>query len=252
MKFATTSLFSAALLNIAAAGVWITAPIGSTKASGGEPFTVAWTDNGESPSLAELGNADIGLMIGSDTDQTLLQTLAEDVPLSSTASTLSVIDKDAGPDGNVYFVRIISKSHKDNNGNPNAYYSARFLLEDMEGTFSDDVVDQLEQMMQNSNEQDSLVHHPSSSESSAGSGTQTTQSTKTQSTQGTQSTQSDHCQNSDGSDSKDCQNPNSQNSNNQEAQDNEDDQDSSASSACYQTMLVATLAIIFGASVSTI
>lgn len=195
MKFAATTLISAALLNIAAAGVWITAPIGSTKATGGQPFSVVWDDDGQSPTLQELGNADVALMTGSDSDQTVLQTLEENVPLSSTASTVNLIDKNVGPDGNVYFVRVMSKSLNDDAGNPYAFYSARFLLEGMGGSFSDEIVAQLEQMMQNENQKRSLMHEDSEAE---------------------------------------------------------DTEYSAARSTSLQTLLVATLAVILGASVSTL
>ncbi|TIA88452.1 hypothetical protein E3P99_02576 [Wallemia hederae] len=199
MKFAASLFLSAALYNLAAAGVWISAPIGSTKATGGQPFSVVWDDDGQSPSLAELGNAEVALMTGSDTAQTLLQTLETDVPLSTTASTVNLIDKNIGPDGNVYFVRVMSNSLKDDQGNPYAFYSARFLLEGMEGTFNEDIVNQLEMMMQtqNGNQRRGLQD-----------GDDSTQAT--------------------------------------------DDNYSAAQSTSIQTMLVATLAVVLGASLSTL
>ncbi|EIM23105.1 hypothetical protein E3Q22_00676 [Wallemia mellicola] len=153
MKFTACTLIAAALFNFAAAGVYITAPIGSTKATGGQPFSVVWDDDGQSPTLAELGNADVSLMTGSDAEQTELQTLQKDVPLSTTASTINLIDSNVGPDGNVYFIRVMSQSLKNDEGYPYSFYSARFLLEGMHGTFTDEIKAQLDQLMQQTNVQ---------------------------------------------------------------------------------------------------
>ena len=127
---------------------YITAPVESTKASGGQQFSVVWDDDGNSPTIDQLGTGNISIMTGSDNDQTELQRLETNVPLSTTASTVDLIDSNIGPDGNVYFVRIISNDLKNDDGYPYSFYSANFLLENMDGKFNDDIKKQLQKMQQ--------------------------------------------------------------------------------------------------------
>ena len=141
------SLVTLALCAQAAlAGVYITTPVATTDAIGGQILHVTWQDNGESPSLAEIGPASMDIYTGSMTLQTFLQTLASRVDVSKAPYVNTTIDPSIGPDGAYYFVKVTSLDLKDPNNAQYPYtaYSAKFTIGNMAGQFNATVLAQID------------------------------------------------------------------------------------------------------------
>ncbi|KAF8465838.1 hypothetical protein DFH94DRAFT_821408 [Russula ochroleuca] len=131
----------AALVPFARATVFVTNPVASTSLPAGQQATVAWQDDGTSPTLASFGPASIGLYAGNAQQQTLLQLISASTDVSKANSINWSPDPTAGPNFNNYFIRFTSLSLKDANQtqfNAEAF-SAKFTLSGMTGTFNSTV-----------------------------------------------------------------------------------------------------------------
>lgn len=134
-----------ALATPALATIYTTSPVGSTQAYGGQALTITWDDNGESPTLPEIGPCSIDLCIGSDNDQRCVQNLGERVDVSKATTLTATINPNAGENGKYYFIRYRSLNLVDPNSAPNGQeatwpyqqYSARFFLNSMTGNFDE-------------------------------------------------------------------------------------------------------------------
>lgn len=141
-----TSLVALALAQSAFAGVYITSPVGTTNAIGGQVLSVKWADNGQSPSVAEIGPSSIDLYTGSVNQQTFLQNLAASVDVSKTSEISTTIDPSVGQTGPYYFVRFRSLNLKDGTNPQYNYqaYSAKFEIDSMTGKFNATVLAQID------------------------------------------------------------------------------------------------------------
>jgi len=128
----------AAVAPLAHATVYITSPVGSSSLPAGQPATINWQDDGTSPSLAQFGPASIGLFVGNQQQQTLMQPIATDIDVSKVSTQSWTPDATVGPDSAVYFIRFTSNSFQDPN-QPQFMaeaFSAKFALTGMTGTFN--------------------------------------------------------------------------------------------------------------------
>ncbi|KAH9851042.1 hypothetical protein C2E23DRAFT_255855 [Lenzites betulinus] len=139
---------SAAILFLAAspalANLFMTSPVASTDWTAGQQVTITWQDDGQSPSLAELGNCSVGLFVGGVTQQvcniysTQIQQVVASVNVASTSSIVFTPDASAGANSAGYFIRFESLTAKDatNSAFPAEAFSAKFQLNGMTGSFS--------------------------------------------------------------------------------------------------------------------
>lgn len=131
----------------------VTAPIASTKCTGGQTCQVSWNDNGRGVTLAQQGNMTIALYTGGAQQQTFLQPIAypEAVNVSTTSAVVFTVDPTIGPNGADYFIRFSSTSlNQNNSANPYLSFSAKFTLEGMSGTFNSSVQAQISSASSNS------------------------------------------------------------------------------------------------------
>ncbi|WVQ73388.1 hypothetical protein IAR50_002959 [Cryptococcus sp. DSM 104548] len=138
MRFATYVLAASAAVQSAMAAVYITSPVAGTSAIGGQVLNVKWADNGETPTVADIGPCDVSIYTGSTDNQIKLQTLAASVDVSKASSISTTIDPSIGQDDSHYFVRFTSLSLKDANNTQYPYeaFSAMFSIQSMTGTFN--------------------------------------------------------------------------------------------------------------------
>jgi len=141
MLAALLSLILVGLTRQAFAAVFITNPVATTNAQGGQALTINWQDDGSSPTLAEIGPCEIGLYAGNMQQQTELQPIAPSVDVSKQTSQDFNINAALGPNFNSYFIRFTSLSLKDatNSQFPYEAFSAKFALSGMSGSFSPSV-----------------------------------------------------------------------------------------------------------------
>ncbi|KAI0299344.1 hypothetical protein B0F90DRAFT_1727968 [Multifurca ochricompacta] len=128
----------AAVSSSVQANIFTTAPVATTSWPAGQKTTVAWKDDGNSPSLASFGPSLIGLYAGNVQQQTLLQVISTGVDVSQVNSVDFTPDATVGPNFNSYFIRFTSNSLKDASQpqfNAEAF-SAKFTLTGMTGTFN--------------------------------------------------------------------------------------------------------------------
>ncbi|KAH9968013.1 hypothetical protein BC827DRAFT_1122891 [Russula dissimulans] len=127
----------AAIAPFARADIYITNPIASTTLAAGQSGTITWQDNNNGSSLATIGPCLVGLYVGSQTQQALLQTIGTAVDVSKNNSLAWTPDASVGPNGQ-YFIRFQSNGLKDpsNPQYPYQAFSAKFTLTGMTGTFS--------------------------------------------------------------------------------------------------------------------
>jgi len=128
----------AAVAPLAQATVFITNPIASSSLPAGQSVTITWQDDGSAPTLASFGPASIGLFAGSQQQQTLLQSIAENVDVSKVSSQTWTPDATVGPNFDSYFIRFTSNSFQDPT-QPQFMaeaFSAKFTLTGMTGTFN--------------------------------------------------------------------------------------------------------------------
>jgi len=161
-------------LQPALAAVYVTNPVASTQAFGGQVLNVEWEDDGNSPTLAEIGQCSVDLYTGSATQQTQLQNLAASVNVSMTSRISATIDPDVGPAGAMYFIRFTALSLKSTSDPDYPYeaFSAKFNLTSMTGQFNATVLAQL-----SSSGSSSSAIVSSSSQSSSASSTRISTST---------------------------------------------------------------------------
>lgn len=134
--FAKAVLLST-LISSAFATVFITEPTSGSTFNGGQTNTITWQDDGSSPSLADWGNASVSIYTGNANQQTLLQTVAASVNVSSTSSIQFTAEASIGPNAKEYFIRIESLSLVDKNTTFNQMsFSALFTMAGMTGTFN--------------------------------------------------------------------------------------------------------------------
>jgi len=123
------------------ANVFVTEPTASTSWAAGQPVTITWQDDGNTPNLTAFGPCSIGLYAGSQTQQTLLQLIASNVNVASVSSQPFTPDPTVGPNYSSYFIRFTSNSLPNANQS-NAFaeaFSAKFTLTGMTGTFNSTV-----------------------------------------------------------------------------------------------------------------
>jgi len=130
------SAFVAALLLVPSvlAVPFVTAPVASTTWTAGAAQNIVWEDDGTAPSLAQFGNATVGIYAGNQNQQTELQQIAT-VNVSSTGTVTFTPDASMGPNGNYYFVRLTSLAYMDGQY-PAEAFSAKFTMAGMSGTFN--------------------------------------------------------------------------------------------------------------------
>ncbi|TYJ58315.1 hypothetical protein B9479_000860 [Cryptococcus floricola] len=138
MRFATYVLAASAAVQSAMAGVYITSPVNGTAAIGGQVLEVKWADNGETPTVADIGPCDVSIYAGSVNNQIKLQNLAASVDVSKASSISATIDPSIGQDDSHYFVRFTSLSLKDSTNSQYPYeaFSAMFSIKSMTGAFN--------------------------------------------------------------------------------------------------------------------
>lgn len=134
-----SSIISAALVATLAApqvlaNLYITAPVASTTCAAGQPCQVAWNDDGTTPALGTIGACTVGLYVGSQQTQILLQNLG-DVNVVQQATAVFTPDATVGGNSNLYFLRFTATNY--NVGQyPYEGFSAKFTLSGMTGTFN--------------------------------------------------------------------------------------------------------------------
>ncbi|WWD18639.1 hypothetical protein CI109_103092 [Kwoniella shandongensis] len=131
-------LLAAAALHPVLAGVYITSPVDSTAATGGQVIEVKWADDGKTPTVASVGPCSIDIYTGSVNNQIKLQNLAASVDVSKASSISATIDPSIGQDDSHYFVRFTSLNLKDakNPQYPYEAFSAMFTISSMSGKFN--------------------------------------------------------------------------------------------------------------------
>jgi len=144
VSFATL-LGSFALFSNVLATVFMTSPTAQTTCTGGKQCTISWQDDGKAPTLAQFGQASIGIWVGSVSSQTEIQHIQDGVNVATTAAVQFTVNPTIGPNSNVYFVRFTSATAKDpaNPANPIEAFSAKFTLNGMSGQFNSSIQAQI-------------------------------------------------------------------------------------------------------------
>jgi len=133
-----TPLVLLALASSTFATVFTTSPVASSVFSGGKQATISWQDDGKAPSLKDFGPAKVSIYAGNAQQQTLLQSIVENVDVSTTQSIQFTPDASIGPNSAEYFIRFESISLKDAGAPqfPALAFSAKFTMNSMTGTFN--------------------------------------------------------------------------------------------------------------------
>ncbi|KAI1792431.1 hypothetical protein LXA43DRAFT_341559 [Ganoderma leucocontextum] len=139
--FSSVLLLIAAAVSPALATVYVTSPVATTSWAAGQQQTVSWKDDGTAPSLANFGPSKVSVYVGSQTQQTMVQSIVPSVDLSTTTSIVFTPDASTGQNGQYYFIRFESISFKDPNNAayPALAFSSKYTMTGMTGTFSADV-----------------------------------------------------------------------------------------------------------------
>jgi len=134
----TSALVVASLAASALATVYVTNPVNATTFSGGATATISWEDDGNSPSLAAFGTAEVGVYVGDATQQTEVQQIVASVNVSTTSTIQFTVNPNAGQDGYYYFIRFQSLGLMDSTNPqfPAEAFSAKFTMTGMTGTFN--------------------------------------------------------------------------------------------------------------------
>ncbi|TFK53051.1 hypothetical protein OE88DRAFT_1656856 [Heliocybe sulcata] len=142
---AFTAVVFAALASSASATVFTTSPVASTSWAAGQQATVSWQDDGSKPSLQDFGASKVSIYVGNAQQQTMLQSIATNVDVSTTSSIVFTPDASIGPNGGDYFIRFESLNLKDATSPqyPALAFSAKFALSSMSGTFNSTVQAQI-------------------------------------------------------------------------------------------------------------
>ncbi|KAI9056499.1 hypothetical protein FKP32DRAFT_1599234 [Trametes sanguinea] len=124
---------SAAILLLAAASpalgnLFMTSPVASTTWAAGQQQTISWKDDGSAPSLSDLGPCKVSVYVGSQTQQTLVQSISDNVNVATTSSIVFTPDASSGENGNYYFIRVESLGFKDPNNSayPAEAFSSKY------------------------------------------------------------------------------------------------------------------------------
>jgi hypothetical protein len=143
-SFATALLVAGALVSQTAATIYVTEPVASTICTAGTPCNIRWNDDGNAPVLATIGICNIELCVGSQFQQTCLQT-ASQADVSTNAYVTYLPNAAVGPNGSDYFIKFTSLNYKDpaTPTIPYTSYSAKFTLNGMTGTFNSTVQAQI-------------------------------------------------------------------------------------------------------------
>lgn len=113
------------LAGSASAAVFGARPANSTVGVAGEPFTLKWMDDGEQPSLKEMGKTEIDLCVGSRAQHEVVQKVATIDDMEATVNATFTPDPKIGEDGQYYLFKFTSSAQV--NGTAFTDYSARFL-----------------------------------------------------------------------------------------------------------------------------
>ncbi|TRM66898.1 hypothetical protein BD626DRAFT_484134 [Schizophyllum amplum] len=142
----SSSLLFLSMVSAALANVYTTSPIASTTFTGGQPATISWQDDGESPSLKDFGPAKVSIYVGNAMQQTMLQEITPSTDVSTLGSIEFTPDASIGPDSGEYFIRFESLSLKDATSPqyPALAFSAKFAMSGMSGAFSSDAQKQID------------------------------------------------------------------------------------------------------------
>ena len=76
----------------------MTSPIASTTCSGNSNCNITWQDDNTSPTLAEFGDAVVGLYVGSTDEQSEFQRIVDSVNVNTTSTIAFTVDPSIGED----------------------------------------------------------------------------------------------------------------------------------------------------------
>lgn len=147
MRFSTASVATLlAVASTASAELYLTSPVGSTTCQAGQPCNIAWSDDGNSPALANIGLCDLGLFVGSVSQQVQVQHISDGIDVSKNAQLAFTPEANAGTSGAIYFVRFTSKTLMStaNPQYPYQSFSSKFTITGMTGTFNATVQSQID------------------------------------------------------------------------------------------------------------
>ncbi|KAL1699909.1 hypothetical protein EV121DRAFT_215260 [Schizophyllum commune] len=127
---ATICLVLCLAVALARAELYIVSPASGSTCQAGQPCTVDWLDDGNSPKLASIGVSRIGLYMD---NMQLVQSI-EPVDVSATHSMTFTPNSEAGPDADSYYLVFTSTALTDASGTAYTEYSPFFRLTGMSGT----------------------------------------------------------------------------------------------------------------------
>ncbi|KAG8900975.1 hypothetical protein FRB99_005649 [Tulasnella sp. 403] len=142
---AIAAVVFASLASQVAATIYVTEPVASTVCDPSKaPCNVKWSDDGNQPPLASIGNCKIELCTGGQIQQTCLQILSAGIDVSQNAQIAYNANPQIGPAGTFYFIKFTSLTAKDptNPAFPFTAYSAKFNVVGT-GTFNSTVQAQI-------------------------------------------------------------------------------------------------------------
>ncbi|RXW23236.1 hypothetical protein EST38_g2649 [Candolleomyces aberdarensis] len=105
------------LLTVVDAALYVVTPLSGSTCRGGQPCTVTWLDNGQTPLLSAIGVTHVALYTGT---LKLVQTLPP-VDVSSTLSFTFTPNPAAGPNSDAYYLAFTSTEAKVNGSDYRAY-----------------------------------------------------------------------------------------------------------------------------------
>jgi hypothetical protein len=172
MRAATILLALTAALPSVFATIYTTSPVATTSWQAGQEQSIQWIDdpNNPTPSLKDFGPTKISIYVGNSQQQTSLQLLSPSTDVSTISELKFTPDASIGPNSKEYFIRFESLGFKDlkQPQYPALAFSAKFELTGMNGNFSPDVQQQI-------NDASSLpIGPPTSTNSPASSSTSST------------------------------------------------------------------------------
>ncbi|KAH9829578.1 uncharacterized protein C8Q71DRAFT_789964 [Rhodofomes roseus] len=132
---AAALLVFVACLTTASASIYVNNPTSTAVCYGGQPCTVTWLDDGQTPLLSEIGACYVGLYNG---NRDLIQQI-DPVNVASQHSFTFTPDATAGPDSSSYYVNFTSVELMVNSTSHYAQYSADFTLANMSGDLASPV-----------------------------------------------------------------------------------------------------------------
>ncbi|CAK9779479.1 hypothetical protein CC85DRAFT_288547 [Cutaneotrichosporon oleaginosum] len=117
----------------ASAAVFAARPANSTVAIAGQPFELKWIDDGQKPTLAEMGPTDIDLCVGTKEQHVCIQKVVEDYDMTQNKTTFTP-DPSLGEDGQYYLFKYTAGNQYE--GKVFEDFSARFFIQGMKGDFN--------------------------------------------------------------------------------------------------------------------